>query len=114
MRTQPKAAAPLLENGEVARWFEANGWTYPVDGPAARGVAAVQQFFESMGLSKPPLVFASEEELQFTCLPQEVIRSQVTLRRRRRNGSTPTSIATALVTCHHARGQRPAAGGHRF
>src|SRR5262249_36824478 len=29
MRAQPKAAAPLLINGDVARWFAANGWAYP-------------------------------------------------------------------------------------
>ena len=37
MRTQPKAGVPLLESGEVKRWFELNGWTYPVAGPEVRG-----------------------------------------------------------------------------
>ena len=36
MRADPKPAGPLLESGEVARWFAANGWSYPVAGtPAA-------------------------------------------------------------------------------
>src|SRR5207253_3709734 len=47
MRVRPKEAAPVLESGEVQQWFLANGWTYPVSGPTARGVAAVQQFFEA-------------------------------------------------------------------
>ena len=32
MRAHPKPAGPLLESGDVARWFEANGWSYPVAG----------------------------------------------------------------------------------
>jgi hypothetical protein len=52
----PKDAAPLFESGAVAKWFNANGWTYPVQGPSASGVGAVQQFFEALGLSKPPKV----------------------------------------------------------
>jgi hypothetical protein len=52
----PKDAAPLFESGAVARWFGDNGWTYPVQGPSASGVGAVQQFFEALGLSKAPKV----------------------------------------------------------
>ncbi|HEY1860260.1 MAG TPA: hypothetical protein VGG61_07895 [Gemmataceae bacterium] len=79
MRAQPKAAVPLLESGEVSRWFSANGWTYPVDGAPAKGVAAVQQFFEGMGLSKPPPLQLSETEIRLFCRPPEVIQRQVTL-----------------------------------
>lgn len=79
MRTQPKPAVALLESGDVQRWFAANGWAYPVQGPTAKGVAAVQQFFEGMGLSKPPALALSATELQFSCVPQEVVRGQVTL-----------------------------------
>jgi hypothetical protein len=80
MRVQSKAAAPLLESGEVARWFTANGWTYPVSGPCAKGIAAVQQFFEGMGLSKPPTVRLAEEDLHLTCLAGQVANGQVILR----------------------------------
>jgi hypothetical protein len=80
MRANPKPAVALLENGDVARWFAANGWAYPVQGPQARGVAAVQQFFEGMGLSRPPALQLSETALHFVCLPPEVVRGQVTLR----------------------------------
>jgi hypothetical protein len=80
MRGHPKAAAPLLESGEVARWFEANGWTYPVLEATARGVAAVQQFFEGMGLSKPPVVQVSAGEVSQSCLPGEVVQGQLLLR----------------------------------
>ncbi|HVS37440.1 MAG TPA: hypothetical protein VMS17_17895, partial [Gemmataceae bacterium] len=60
MRANPKPAGPLLESGDVSRWFEANGWSYPVIGTPAKGVAAVQQFFECMGLSKPPPLVLSK------------------------------------------------------
>ena len=45
-KAAPKVAAPLFENGAVARWYIQNGWTYPVQGPSASGLGAVQQFFE--------------------------------------------------------------------
>jgi hypothetical protein len=80
MRTNPKQAVPLLENGEIARWFQLNGWTYPVSGPPARGVAAVQQFFEGMGLSKPPPLQLSEQSLHIFCKQPEVAHSRVMLR----------------------------------
>ena len=80
MRAHPKAAVPLLVNGEVARWFASNGWAYPVAGSPAPGVAAVQQFFECMGLSKPPPLQLSNREFSFLVVPPELQRGQVTLR----------------------------------
>ncbi len=80
MRQHPKQAVPLLENGEIARWFAANGWTYPVEGPTAKGVAAVQQFFEGMGLSKPPVVAPSQAEFHFSCIPPETAGGRILLR----------------------------------
>ena len=80
MRKHPKAAAPLLESGEVARWFASNGWAYPVAGPPAPGIASVQQFFECMGLSKPPPLQLSEAVFNYQVVPPEMKRAQVTLR----------------------------------
>jgi hypothetical protein len=79
MRLHPKAAVALLESGDMERWFTTNGWTYPVRGTAVRGVAAVQQFFETMGLSRPPVVQVSETEVRMNPQPPEVVRWQVTL-----------------------------------
>jgi hypothetical protein len=79
MRSQPKQAVALLENGEIQKWFLANGWAYPVAGPTARGVAAVQQFFEGMGLSKPPPLALSESELHLSAVAPELVRAQLTL-----------------------------------
>lgn len=77
MRAKPKKGVPLLESGEIRNWFQANGWDYPVDGVPARGIAAVQQFFEGMGLSKPPGIQLSEHEVHLVCEPPELIRRQI-------------------------------------
>src|SRR5205814_2192432 len=78
MRIHPKAAIPLLENGAVAHWFETNGWMYPVVGPTAPGMAAVQQFFESLGLTRPPAVRLEETEARLTCLHPETVVGDAT------------------------------------
>ena len=67
MRKFPKAAVPMLENGEISRWFTDNGWNFPVQGTKAKGVAGVQQFFETMGLSKPPVVAIGAAEIRVSC-----------------------------------------------
>jgi hypothetical protein len=58
-KTAPKEAAAYFENGAVARWYKDNGWIYPVQGPSASGIGAVQQFFEALGLTPPPKVEVS-------------------------------------------------------
>jgi hypothetical protein len=79
MRVQPKAAGPALEAGEVQRWFAANNWKYPVIGTPAKGVAGVQQFFEAMGLSKPPKVQLSQSEVRIVGQYPQTMRFQVSL-----------------------------------
>jgi len=62
-REHPKEAAPLFEQGAVKAWYERNGWTYPVQGSQARGKGAVQQFFEALGLTKPPRLEIDTERI---------------------------------------------------
>jgi hypothetical protein len=62
-KADPKAAAPLFEDGSVAGWYKTNGWTYPVQGPSASGLGAVQQFFEALGLTPPPRVDVSDRKI---------------------------------------------------
>ncbi len=69
----PKEAAALIENGAVARWYQANGWEYPVPGPPAAGLAAVQQFFEALGLVKTPRVELSEDAIRLQGRPGEKV-----------------------------------------
>jgi hypothetical protein len=80
MRDNAKLAVPLLETGELSKWFSGNGWKYPVDGTPAKGVAGVQQFFEAMGLAKPPKVQLSQNDLPLTYVPGERARGQLSLR----------------------------------
>ncbi len=53
-KARPNDAAPLFESAAVADWFTRNGWTYPVQGPSASGLGAIQQFFEALGLVRAP------------------------------------------------------------
>jgi hypothetical protein len=61
---QPKEAAVYFETGKVKEWYEANGWTYGVQGPPANGLAAVQQFLEACGWTTPPRVECETGEVQ--------------------------------------------------
>jgi hypothetical protein len=68
-RVEAREAVRLFESGAVAQWYEANGWKYPVPGPAAGGVASVQQFFEALGLSKPPPVILNQTSVELAGAP---------------------------------------------
>jgi hypothetical protein len=68
-KANPKAASPYFENGAVAAWYESNGWTYPVQGPASSGLGAIQQFFEALGLVKAPIVEISETSVHLHGTP---------------------------------------------
>src|SRR5439155_988670 len=50
---------------------EANGWTWPVQGPQAIGLGALQQFFEALGLTSPPRVHANQLFIKFFGKPGE-------------------------------------------
>ena len=65
-REAPKEAGELIQSGALARWYEANGWTYPVLGPTATGVAAVQQWLEALGLVRTPRVDISEDTIRLS------------------------------------------------
>jgi hypothetical protein len=68
-KANPKGAAPFFEKGAVAAWYESNGWIYPVQGPASSGLGAIQQFFEALGLVKPPVVEISETTVHLQGAP---------------------------------------------
>jgi hypothetical protein len=78
-KQSPKEAAPLIENGAVARWYEVNGWKYPVKGPTASGIAAVQQLFETLGLVKPPRVDLNESAITLSGRPGDRLEHAVTV-----------------------------------
>jgi hypothetical protein len=66
MRDNPKPAVELITNGEIAMWFASNGWTYPIVGQPAPGLACVQQYFEELGLAKAPEIRISHERIEQT------------------------------------------------
>lgn len=76
-KAHPKEAAVLFENGAVSDWYKSNGWTYPVQGPAASGLGAIQQFFEALGLTPPPKVEASTSRIELSGSPGEQLRYTV-------------------------------------
>ena len=68
-KLSPKEAAVEFEKGRVAQWYQDNGWTYPVHGPAASGLGAVQQFYEALGLTPPPRVAVRDRQVQLVGQP---------------------------------------------
>ncbi|MBI2805198.1 MAG: hypothetical protein HYX68_09500 [Planctomycetes bacterium] len=78
-KLQPKQAAPFFESGAVAKWYAANGWSYPVQGPPMPGVGGVQQFFEALGVTKPPVVAIAPRVLDFQAAGGQVINTSITI-----------------------------------
>ena len=76
-KANPKEAARLFEKGAVKAWYEANGWTYPVQGPSSSGLGAIQQFFEALGLVQAPKVTISHEKIQFEGKPGEFLEQTI-------------------------------------
>ncbi len=78
-RASPREAAVYFENGAVAAWYAVNGWTYPVQGPPAAGVAALQQFYEALGLAAPPRVELDHHTLRLEGTPGATLETAVVL-----------------------------------
>jgi hypothetical protein len=107
MKANPRPAIPLLHAGDVARWFEANGWPYPVVGPTAPGMAAVQQLFEGLGLAKPPRVRLTAGEATFATEDDDVLHGQVELiadERKWLHAWAESTVPWLRVTTAHASG----------
>src|SRR5262249_906688 len=78
-KANPQEAAILFEQGAVRAWYESNGWTYPVQGTQASGKGAVQQFFDALGLTKPPRLEIDTERLQCEGKVGERLTKHVTI-----------------------------------
>ena len=78
-RLAPREAARHFETGAVARWYHDNGWSYPVNGAPVAGLAAVQQFFDALGLSASPRLEPSESALSLTGRAGEALLATVRL-----------------------------------
>jgi hypothetical protein len=76
----PREAVVLFEKGKVAAWYEANGWEYPVKGPIASGLAAIEQFYQALGLVQPPTVTISEQTINLQGLPGQTLTHAIEVR----------------------------------
>ena len=76
-RANPKAAALLFEQGAVAKWYKDNGWVYPVQAPSSSGLAAVQQFFEALGLTPPPKVDVNKRSIRLQGSVGDTLRESI-------------------------------------
>lgn len=74
MRLRPREAARLLRDGVVRQWFEQNRWVWPVNGDTAPGIAAVQQFYEALGVVKPPRLEVEPARIECTVRSQEPLQ----------------------------------------
>jgi hypothetical protein len=79
-KQHPIEAATLFEQGAVKVWYAANGWTYPIEGTEGSGKGAVQQFFEALGLTKPPRLEIKADPLMLKCRVGEHLSKKITLR----------------------------------
>ncbi|MSR31475.1 MAG: hypothetical protein EXR99_08225 [Gemmataceae bacterium] len=78
-KQNPQGAAPFFENGAVARWYERNGWTFPVQGPSASGLGAIQQFFEALGLTPAPKCFINKTQVDLQGDPGGELEFELTV-----------------------------------
>jgi hypothetical protein len=76
-KVAPKEAAVLFEKGAVAAWYAGNGWIYPVQGPPASGLGAIQQFFEALGLTSPPKVEISTTSINLYGPPGALLEGEI-------------------------------------
>lgn len=81
-KDHPKEATPFFEQGAVSRWYAANGWIYPVQGPSASGLGAVQQFFEALGLTQAPKVEISDRVINLVGKAGEMLWHSVEVKSR--------------------------------
>jgi hypothetical protein len=76
-KANAKEAVPFFADGRVAAWFQSNGWTYPVQGPLMPGTGAVQQFFEALGVARPPQVRVNPPSFQLEGKPGKLVQFTV-------------------------------------
>ncbi len=105
-KANPNGAVPLFETGAVAQWFAANGLTYPVQGPTAPGTAGVQQFFEALGLAKPPKIDFDAKPIALNGLPGKTYDIPLTVSTREKKHVY--AYATANVPWIDGRTVKPA------
>lgn len=92
-RAKANEAKVFFENGAVAQWFTQNGWIYPVQGPPVPGLGSVQQFFEALGLAKPPKVELRTPTVMLQGDPGQVLTASIEV------GTSEKKQVYAYATC---------------
>jgi hypothetical protein len=78
-KAHPQEAAGLFEQGLVKAWYHSNGWTYPIQGTQGKGKGVIQQFFEALGLTKPPRLEINPDRIVCEGTPGEPLTRKVTI-----------------------------------
>ena len=78
-RKSPQEAGMLFAQSAVKDWYEANGWTYPVEHPTGSGKAAVQQYFEALGLTMAPVLEIDTDSIEASGAPGECLGRSIVL-----------------------------------
>ena len=110
-KANPKEAAPYFENGDVAKWYASNGWAYPVQGPIMPGMGSIQQFFEALGVAKPPKVDFNPKTLDLHGAVGKTIEAKIEVTTAERRSSTAGPPATSRGS-RSARRSSPARPRH--
>ncbi|HEX3149876.1 MAG TPA: hypothetical protein VHR66_17500 [Gemmataceae bacterium] len=79
MLARPKQAAKWLADGSVRKLFQQERWDYPVRGPLAPSLGAVQQYFEALKLSQVPRIALDAAGFDITCEWPEIVTRAITL-----------------------------------
>jgi hypothetical protein len=80
LKKRSSEAIGWLQNGSVRRWYEENGWNYPIKRGIAPKLAGVQQFFEATGFARPPQVRISDTDVKVVCIFPEAVTRTIELR----------------------------------
>ena len=75
-----------VADGSVRRLFQQQGWEYPLRGPLAPSLGAVQQYFEALRLTQTPRVSLDTAGFDITCEFPEVVTRAITLGTTSRKG----------------------------
>jgi hypothetical protein len=75
----PQEAGLLFAQSAVRDWYESNGWAYPVEFPTGSGKATVQQYFEALGLTKPPVLEVDTDSIEASGAPGEHLGKSIVL-----------------------------------
>lgn len=79
MLDNPKQAAKWFNDGSIQELFAREGWGFPIVGPLASGMGAVQQYFEALRLSSTPKITVDPDDVSVVCEHGDCVTRSLTL-----------------------------------